>query len=562
MTDDTIHDRLDRLESLVEQQQETIDRQQDTIEKQRNRLEQLSTPEGDTTRLESIDKEGDNNNNPTLATSGGQPSKVVGTLDSENGIGVWGESEGTDGVGVLGEATGTGDTVGVKGEVTSGEGYGLYTDNDAAVAGVLELATIAGSLTDGNTIDSLLGGPLTVEEGALTVQTGSGLLVENGRLVLDPDRGPNEEEPDNLDAVLDDMARENGTYLVSNDHELQAIAAAPSENFRLIADIDASLTDGWYDGNGFDPLGDSDTPFSGTFDGDGHTVMGLTIDRSDRNNAALFEVSTGTIENVTLTDVDVTGAYRTGTLVGLNDGGTVTGTTVTGTVTNDNNRIGGFIGENLGTVSGCWADCDVAGGSNGAGGLVANNSGSIVHSGATGTVTGSWRCGGLVADNENEGEILESFATTPVTDSSNNCGGLVGRNAGTVEESYALGTVDAGDRIGGLVGNQRETGEVRECFAAGAVSGGSDEGGLVGQNDGQVFRSYWDVPASEQAVSDGGTGLGDSDDDPPAVEMVGDDLHDDFEEDLDFGAVWATVTDPDSYPVLQAIDTEDQLVVR
>jgi hypothetical protein len=61
-----------------------------------------------------------------LATSGGQPTKVIGRLSD------------TDGIGVLGEATGSGATNGVRGVASSSSGYGLYTPDDAKVDGDIE----------------------------------------------------------------------------------------------------------------------------------------------------------------------------------------------------------------------------------------------------------------------------------------------------------------------------------------------------------------------------------------------------------------------------------------
>lgn len=56
---------------------------------------------------------------------------------------VIGELSAASGVGVLGRNTATsGDAIGVKGETASGEGYGLYTDDDARVAGTIEAGTI------------------------------------------------------------------------------------------------------------------------------------------------------------------------------------------------------------------------------------------------------------------------------------------------------------------------------------------------------------------------------------------------------------------------------------
>ena len=74
------------------------------------------------------ERDGDGVSQRSLRTSGGNPRKVVGQLDDAGGIGVFGHA-----------TAGTGTTYGVRGEVESGDGYGLYTPDDANV-GALEVA--------------------------------------------------------------------------------------------------------------------------------------------------------------------------------------------------------------------------------------------------------------------------------------------------------------------------------------------------------------------------------------------------------------------------------------
>ena len=85
-----------------------------------------------------------------------------------------------------------------------------------------------------------------------------------------------------------------------------------------------------------------------TFDGNGHTISNLFINRSATDAVGLFGESIGTLRNVGLEDVDVTsgstsGFARTGSLAGWNNG-TVTHSWANGSVTGENN-VGGLIGE-------------------------------------------------------------------------------------------------------------------------------------------------------------------------------------------------------------------------
>jgi hypothetical protein len=86
-------------------------------------------------------------------------------------------------------------------------------------------------------------------------------------------------------------------------------------------------------------------------------------------------------------------------------------------------------------------------------------------------------------------------------------GGLVGSSNGTVQGCYVVGgTVMDSWGAGGLIGGN--TGDVSDCYSTAIVIGEESVGGLVGTNwEGRVTGCFWDVEASGQAGSDGGTGL-------------------------------------------------------
>ena len=118
-----------------------------------------------------------------------------------------------------------------------------------------------------------------------------------------------------------------------------------------------------------------------------------------------------------------------------------------------------------------------------------------------GSVVGKWEVGGLVG--RNIGTISNSYATGSVT-GNESVGGLVGFNEGTVSNSYATGSV-TGDFVGGLLG-YNNFGTVSNSYATGSVTGNS-VGGLIGvNNSGTVNNGYWDTQTSGQATSSGGTG--------------------------------------------------------
>ena len=266
--------------------------------------------------------------------------------------------------------------------------------------------------------------------------------------------------------------------------------------YELAADISLTST-----GVGWAPIGDSTTAFTATFEGNGHTISDLFINRTT-NNIGLFGAtgSASAIRNVKLTSVDVTGNDNVGALVGLNGdatngGGRIDNCEAAGTVTGVS-AVGGLVGSNYGPISGSSASVAVTAtridGSALAGGLVGrNDTATISDSHASGNVTGSHNSvGGLVG--WNNGPISDSDALNPSVTGVSYVGGLVGQNDGAagaagsnaISGSTASGTVTAtGSFAGGLVG--WNNGPISDSDALNpSVTGVSYVGGLVGQNDG------------------------------------------------------------------------------
>lgn len=305
-------------------------------------------------------------------------------------------------------------------------------------------------------------------------------------------------------------------------------------NYTMTGDIDLGSYGEWT------PIGSSATPFTGSFDGQGHTISGLTINTSDAYQGLFGYVDAyGAVENVVLEAVHVNGGSDTGALVGRNLGtvancfasgqvtgdddvggligyiwtdATVTDCTANVSVTGDTD-IGGLAGRNAGTVTGCAANGDVVATGAAAGGLVGATYSSepiVADSCATGTVSGGdYYIGGLVGLNNPNTTVTGSYATGAVNGTGLYVGGLVGRNrdGAVVQNCYARGATNGEDRVGGLVGGNGESagGTVTDSYATGAVSG-SNSGGLVGVNAaGTVTGGFWNVATTGQPTSDGGT---------------------------------------------------------
>lgn len=383
-------------------------------------------------------------------------------------------------------------------------------------------------------------------------------------------------------------------YEIDSVSKLQCITIQGADkHYALVSNIDATSTNEWDEGEGFMPIGthadahgsQQNTAFTGVFDGNGHSIDGLTIERSTADSVGLFaEIGNqSSVHNVTVSNATVTGYQDVGILVGLNRG-TLSDASTSGRVTGEFDD-GGLVGENRATIRTSSADGHVSG-SDDTGGLVGKNTGSITSSSARGRTDGGLDVGGLVGFQESNASVTSSSAVGTVRANRNNVGGLVGRNRGTVSESFADSRVVGNQRIGGLVGFQNLGGTVEKSFANGYIEG-EQAGALVGNmyNNGTVrrslatgrvnatnefsggvlakdgdgtstvSRSYWDSVStgenSSTLESDGATGFTtDTNNDQQADELTGQAAASNMQ--LDFERTWTTTTD--AYPVLQALD--------
>lgn len=338
---------------------------------------------------------------------------------------------------------------------------------------------------------------------------------------------PDPDEYADILARMDGRGTDDDPYIVTDRDELQAVDGDVGARYELGADIDASATAGWNDGQGFDPI----LPFVGRFDGASHAVRSVTIDRAPARDVGLFgTVERGDVANLTVVDADVTGGRFVGGLVGRVDSESrVQGATVEGTVRGQD-RVGGLVGlDDGGTVSDASADVEVDGGRRVGGAVGSLGAGAVVEaSSADGSVVGENRIGGLVGSNVN-GTVRASTASVSV-DGQERVGGLVGANVhgpardfdvepteplavhtgtrrpldgsdegeGVVVTSSATGSVRGKRRVGGLVGTNA-AGVVVGSAAGGRIDGERRVGGLVGNNTGELWgtRAVTDVFGAE-----------------------------------------------------------------
>jgi len=300
-------------------------------------------------------------------------------------------------------------------------------------------------------------------------------------------------------------------YLIATADQLYNVRNHLDKHFGQIADLDLS---GYRSGSGWAPIGTSTNTFTGTFDGNGHTIKGLYIAQVGASNnyipAGLFGYTEAEAEicNLALKSVDVIGCYYVGSLVG-NNSGDISNVSVSGSVTGEWDT-GGLVGRNNGSLIGSCFMGDVTGTKkieygDWTGGLVGYNRGAITNCWADATVVSEGdSVGGLVGESLTEGIITGSCSAGTVT-ANDYTGGLTGSNSGEITACYSLCTVNGGLDVGGLVGGN--SGPITDSFAAGAVAGTNRIGGLVGSSmDATVTGCYWDKETSLLNTSAGGTG--------------------------------------------------------
>ena len=292
------------------------------------------------------------------------------------------------------------------------------------------------------------------------------------------------------------------TYEVYNAEGLKNIAELVNEEWKL--GINITLTDN-IDLTDIDwtPIGkDDNKAYTGTFDGNGKTITGLTVTGSDQY-AGLFGYigSGGTVKNVVLEGVQITSDNSSG-------------------------YAGGVAGDSWGTIENCSVSGSVSG-TTFAGGVVGSQwGGSITGCNSSATVKGVIFAGGIAGETNSGASLTGCYATGDVTvenDGTNNshAGGVVGYNGGgTLTACYATGSVTGSGSgtiyVGGVTGSNN-LGILTACYhAKGDVSGPTGTtGGVAGRNfkgsmsgGGIITACYWGGNGQEQGIGEDQVGTG------------------------------------------------------
>ena len=297
------------------------------------------------------------------------------------------------------------------------------------------------------------------------------------------------------------VSEDGKTYEVYNAEGLKNIA-------KLVNDgntgIDITLT-GNIDLKGIDwtPIGkDDNKAYTGTFDGNGKTITGLTVTGSYKYAGLFGDIDeNGTVKNVVLEGVQITSDNSSG-------------------------YAGGVAGDSWGTIENCSVSGSVSG-TTFAGGVVGSQrGGSITGCNSSATVKGVIFAGGIAGETNSGASLTGCYATGDVTvenDGTNNshAGGVVGYNGGgTLTACYATGSVTGSGSgtiyVGGVTGSNN-FGILTACYHAKEdVSGPTGTtGGVAGRNfkgsmsgGGIITACYWGGNGQEQGIGEDQVGTG------------------------------------------------------
>ena len=245
----------------------------------------------------------------------------------------------------------------------------------------------------------------------------------------------------------------DGSYTVTSADGLMNIAELVNggkSDINITLDTDIDLT-----GKDWTPIGtDYDNAYTGTFDGGGHTITGLTVTTNDQY-AGLFGYlgkfgKFCTVKNVVMDGIQITCNHRLGSaggVAGFSRAVTIENCSVSGSVSGTM-RAGGVVGGlNGGSITGCSSSATVKGTLNVGGVAGETNSGATMAACyATGNVTieiaptKNILGGGLVGFNA-RGSVLACYATGNVTSTGSSTGkvqigGFLGNNYTTVTAGY------------------------------------------------------------------------------------------------------------------------------
>jgi len=349
---------------------------------------------------------------------------------------------------------------------------------------------------------------------------------------------------DSLDGlVVNNPIQLNTSVLLTNDSTgldyfklfKRDTTAKLEMNTKLGTDIDLSQWN-WLPYESFDLV----------FDGQGHTLTGLTINNAQSNHVGFMLENSGTVQNVRFLDAtvsagddanvgivvatnlatgklmnvevvgEVAGGSATGSIAGMNEG-SIMESSAEATVTS-NRYAGGVVGVNKGNIEELTVDVIVAvaetedepadymplaSDEQYAGGIAGLNEGSIEIATVHVIVNGGSYAGGVTG--YNDGNITEITLNEIEVTGSSNVGGVAASNDGSVTGILIQGVISGADAVGGIAAING--GDIVDVTVDATVSGGTLVGGVAGRNSGHIEEAAVQGTVSGSTLVGGVAGM-------------------------------------------------------
>ncbi len=422
------------------------------------------------------------------------------TLDLSN---IGGELQGNDKVKALHDFIGAHSTAKT----------GIYGNNNSELTDGKRPMKITFNLWDDNcTVDEIKGN-LNFEKNDLKNEDGTTVKIADKLKNLYVESAGTTYKGDNIRDVI--------YTWISNAEELNSLQRvaenlngrdALSYNYILKNDIDAS---GLVDAAGnstYNTIGSGTKAFTGTFDGDGHTIVGLQA-----KGGIFGQLGSGAVvKNINIASSVFTGnniGDSVGAVAAENNGGSISGISGYGnTIKGSGGSIGGLVGKNYGDISNSNDQSTVIAGAGTVAGGIAGVNGTNAGIGGTidnvqsysAVTTGvlakdqyASNLGGIVGKNEMLSDKyninnVSAHGITGKTGNTQTSGGIVGINEGRISNAYNESIIHGSENIGGVAGKNvtqasnsklAELNDVANAVEIIGDAGSQNVGGLVGMQD-------------------------------------------------------------------------------
>lgn len=280
--------------------------------------------------------------------------------------------------------------------------------------------------------------------------------------------------------AMDGTGTEDNPYQISSADDLEEFRDivngenGKTQNSSACAILKDNIVLNCNENNQWIPIGSESNRYTGTFDGNGHTISGIYINTSE-NYQGLFgcigdinKSGTGTVKNLGIEDSWISGGDNVGGIAGYSSWG-MENCYNTGSISGGDN-VGGISGQNIsGMIRNCYNTGSISGGSN-VGGIVGNSS----------DVSGI--SGGGVTGCHNDGTVIGSGS---------NIGGILGNGArnSAISKCYNTGSVSSSGKgpVAGIAGGI--VFGTSNCYNTGTISG-EEAYGITAGNLSGVWNSY------------------------------------------------------------------------